>query len=65
MDPETRAPGWQIRCTRCGFTEHWGNYGIRLGAFSWKKYTIGRCANCNRIGFHAIEKRPKNTDKGP
>lgn len=57
-DPEKRAPGWQVRCTRCGFTEPWGKYGVRLGAASWKKYTIGRCAQCRRLGFHAIERRP-------
>ena len=57
MDPEMRAPGWQVRCTRCGFTEPWGKYGIRLAVWSWKKYTIGRCPSCWGIGFHAIEKR--------
>ncbi len=57
-DPEKRAPGWQVRCTRCGFTEPWGMYGVRLHAVSWKKYTFGRCAQCRRFGFHAIERRP-------
>lgn len=60
MDPEKLAPGWQVRCTRCGFTEPWGKHGIRLGAWSWKKYTIGRCPSCKRFGFHAIEKQPKS-----
>jgi len=59
MDPEKRAPGWQIRCTRCGHTEPWGKYGISLGAAAWKKYTLGKCASCRRYGFHAIEKRPQ------
>jgi hypothetical protein len=63
MDPEKRAPGWDIRCCRCGFTEPWGKYGVRLGAWSWKKYTIGRCPSCRRFGFHAIERRRKTEDK--
>lgn|GEM_PF-5086395 len=27
---EQRAPGWVVRCLRCGFTEPWGKYGVRL-----------------------------------
>ena len=54
---ERRAPGWVVRCKRCGFTEPWGKYGIRLGAASFKKCTIGRCSRCGRICCHAIEKR--------
>ena len=54
---ERRAPGWVVRCKRCGFTEPWGKYGIRLGAISWKKCTIGRCSRCGRICCHAIEMR--------
>ncbi len=53
---ERRAPGWVIRCMRCGFTEPWGKYGIRIGAISWKKCTIGRCPRCRRFCCHAIEK---------
>jgi hypothetical protein len=59
MDPESLAPGWQIRCTRCGFADSYGKHGIRLGAWSWKQYTIGRCSSCKQLGFHAIERRPK------
>ena len=29
---EAKAPGWQIRCLKCGFTEPYGKYGIRMGA---------------------------------
>ncbi len=54
---ERRAPGWVVRCKRCGFTEPWGKYGIRLGAASRKKCTIGRCPRCGRFCCHAIEKR--------
>jgi len=58
MDPEKRAPGWTVRCRRCGFTEPWGKYGIRLGAWG-TKYTLGRCANCGRFTTFAIERKPK------
>lgn len=63
MNPEKRAPGWHVRCTRCGFTEPWGKYGIRLGAWSWKKYTIGRCPSCRKLGFHAIERMEKSAEE--
>jgi len=56
---ERRAPGWVIRCKRCGFTEPWGAYGIRRGAISWKKCTLGRCRRCGRFCCHAIEKPKK------
>jgi hypothetical protein len=52
---EARAPGWRIRCLKCGFTEHWGKYGIRLWA-AGTKYTLGRCARCGKFRIHAIEK---------
>jgi hypothetical protein len=53
---ERRAPGWQIRCLKCGFTEPWGKYGIRIGA-AGREYTLGRCARCRRICCHVIEKQ--------
>lgn len=53
---ERRAPGWQVRCLRCGFSQHWGKYGIRKGAVG-RKYTICRCSRCKRICCHVIEKR--------
>ncbi len=55
MNPEDRAPGWQIRCRKCGFTEPWGKYGIRLAA-AGKAYTIGWCPKCRWLRTHAIEK---------
>jgi len=54
---ERRAPGWVIRCLRCGFTEPWGKYGIRLAGSSHGKWTVGRCSRCRRICCHAIEQR--------
>jgi predicted nucleic-acid-binding Zn-ribbon protein len=57
MSAEMRAPGWQIRCLKCGFAELWGKYGVRRGA-AGKSFTIGRCSQCRRIRFHVIEKVP-------
>ena len=57
MTPEERAPGWTIRCTKCGFTEPWGKYAICLGGWAWKKFTVGWCAPCRWVRWHAIEKR--------
>ncbi len=55
MDPEKRAPGWVVRCMKCGFTEPWGKYGIRRGARG-RAYTIGWCRRCHWIRCHAIER---------
>jgi phage FluMu protein Com len=57
MDPEKRAPGWQIRCLKCDFTEPWGKYSIRLKAVG-RTYTYGRCPQCKRVRIHVIEKVP-------
>ncbi len=54
---ESRAPGWVVRCKRCGFTEPWGKYAIRIGAASKGKVNFRRCRRCNRFGCHAITKR--------
>jgi RNase P subunit RPR2 len=54
---ETRAPGWQIRCLKCGFTEPFGKYGIRKFA-GGKSYTVGFCTHCRWLRFYVIEKRP-------
>jgi hypothetical protein len=54
---ERRAPGWVVRCKKCGYTRPWGKYGVRLGAASWRKWTLGRCPRCKRICCHAIERR--------
>lgn len=60
MTPEQRAPGWQIRCRKCGFTEPWGKYGIRLAA-AGTEYTVGWCAKCRWIRTHAIERAESPT----
>jgi hypothetical protein len=58
---ERRAPGWVVRCKRCGFTQPWGKFGVRLGGASWRKCTIGRCSRCGRLCCHAIEKPKSQT----
>jgi len=59
-----RAPGWRIRCQTCGFTEHFGKYGIRRAA-AGKKWTLGHCERCGRIRRHVIEKGPVPTEQSP
>jgi len=58
MDPQVRAPDWKIRCLKCGFTEDWGKYGIRRGAFG-RSYTLSWCSRCRWIRCHVIEKAEK------
>ena len=53
---EHRAPGWVVRCKKCGFTEPWGKYGIRRWA-AGRKCILGRCSRCRRICCQVIEKR--------
>ena len=53
------APGWQLRCTRCGRTRDAGEAGlIRVGAASVAKYTLGWCSNCRWLRFVAVERKP-------
>jgi hypothetical protein len=53
---ESRAPGWQIRCRKCGFTEPFGKYGIRLAA-AGTACTIGFCRRCRWLRFQVIERK--------
>jgi phage FluMu protein Com len=57
MSSKKRAPGWQIRCTRCDFAEPCDKPGGRLKA-SGRKFIFGRCPNCKRIRFRVIETVP-------
>lgn len=58
------APGWQVRCTGCGWARDASEVGIiRLGAWSWKKFTLGWCSRCRRWRFLAIERKPSLADK--
>jgi hypothetical protein len=51
------APGWVIRCKRCGHTEPFGKHGIRLGAVSAGKRVFARCPRCHRFGCHVVQQR--------
>lgn len=52
------APGWQVRCLKCGHTADAGKAGFtRIGAFG-RTYTLGRCESCARLRFVCIEKIP-------
>jgi hypothetical protein len=55
---QRRAPLWRVRCLKCGLSQPWGKYGIRIGAASWKKCTIGWCSRCRGLHCHMIEKAP-------
>jgi hypothetical protein len=49
------APGWRICCTRCGRSAPLAAVGgIRLGAKSFHKYTLGWCRDCRRFRFLRI-----------
>ena len=62
MTPEQRAPGWQIRCRKCNFTQPYGKYGFRLGAIG-TKYTFGRCPNCRRWSWAIVERMPTASEQ--
>lgn len=53
------APGWQLRCCKCGHHKAGKETGmIRLGA-AGKKYTLGYCSACDRMRWIVIERVPK------
>jgi hypothetical protein len=53
------APGWQLRCPRCGRTGDASQAGIiRIGAASVGKRILGRCSECKRLRWLALEPKP-------
>jgi hypothetical protein len=52
------APGWQIRCPSCGRTADASEAGIvRVGAASVGKRILGRCTQCKRLRWLALERK--------
>jgi hypothetical protein len=53
------APGWQIRCPKCGKTRSYGEVGgVRLGAASRGKRILGWCRRCNWFRWAVVERVP-------
>lgn len=54
------APGWQLRCPKCGRTVPAADVGmIRIGAWSRGKRTLARCSGCNgRFRWVHVERVP-------
>ena len=44
---EKKAPGWTIRCNRCGLEEPFGKYGI-LYKSAGRKRNFARCPRCRK-----------------
>lgn len=60
------APGWQVRCLRCGLHVPAGQAGIiRLGAYG-KSYKLGWCWRCRWVRCFVVErsKRDRGTRPG-
>jgi len=50
------APGWQVRCLKCGLKVPAGQAGvIRIGAIG-KSYKLGWCSRCRRLRCLVIER---------
>src|SRR5262245_15864331 len=57
------APGWIIKCTKCGKQKPLGETGaIRLGAASVGKRTLAWCSKCNSLRWAAIERSEQPGD---
>jgi hypothetical protein len=55
------APGWQIRCKKCGSTRDAADAGmIRIGAASIGKHTLGWCGKCRRLRMLIVEPKPQS-----
>jgi hypothetical protein len=58
--PKGYAPGWQIRCPKCGLTVPASQTGIiRIGGFG-KNYKPGYCERCGRNRLLILERMPEN-----
>lgn len=51
------APGWRLRCAKCGWSADAGEAGIvRIGAASFRKRVLGTCGQCGRVRLLALER---------
>ncbi len=58
------APGWQVRCLKCGRAAEAGAVGItRIFAFG-TKWTLGWCRACRRPRVLVIERKPEPAPAG-
>jgi RNA polymerase sigma factor (sigma-70 family) len=59
--PKGYAPGWQIRCPKCGLTVPASQTGIiRVGGFG-KNFKPGYCERCGRNRLLILERMPENS----
>lgn len=60
------APGWRVRCTRCGRTRDAAEAGlVRYKAASASKRTLGFCSGCYGFRWLAIEREPGAVEGEP
>ena len=60
------APGWQVRCTKCGLSRAAADVGIvRFAARSRMKSILGTCPGCSRPRFLTLEKEAQGVHKAP
>jgi hypothetical protein len=50
------APGWQVRCLKCGLTVPAGKAGIIRIKAAGKSYKLGKCERCRRIRWLVVER---------
>lgn len=59
------APGWQVRCLRCGLHLPAGQAGIiRLGAYG-KSYKLGWCWRCRWVRCFVVERSKRDRGTRP
>ena len=57
------APGWQVRCPKCGRTKPFAEIGTRMGAWSKGKRILGWCRQCRRFRWVMVEWVPKHGEQ--
>lgn len=49
---------WQIQCVKCGHTRDAEAAGItRYWGWSWKRYIVSKCPECDKIRFHVYKRK--------